>query len=151
MKKTILSSLFILFAVISLNAQQVKIVFTQPEVVLEPVNWDGKTTLKLQGTYAFRNLGKVAVNITDKNFELPCKCSKIIIPQSKITTEQKDFYVTYLYTIDMDDKTQRGSSETEIQQLRRDNGKFSKVITFFVEGDDEVHELYFDGQINFTN
>jgi hypothetical protein len=147
MKKTILSSLFILFSVLALNAQQVKIVFTQPEVVLEPIKWDGKTTLKLQGTYAFRNLGKVAVNISKDNFELPCNCSEMIIPQSRITTEQKDFYVTYVYTIDPN----KSDGKTEIEKLKKTDGKFSKVITFFIEGDDEVHELYFDGQIDFTN
>jgi len=147
MKKTILSSLFILFSVLALNAQQVKIVFTQPEVVLESRNWDGKSKLELRGNYALRNLGKVAVNISKDNFELPCNCSEMVIPQSRITTEQKDFFVTYVYTID----PSRSDGKTEIEKLKKSAGKFSKVITFFIEGDDEVHELYFDGQINFTN
>lgn len=147
MKKIILSSFVILLSVVSVNAQQVKIVFTQPEVVLEPTKWDGKKTLELRGTYSLRNLGKVTVNISKENFELPCNCSEMIIPQSRITTEQKDFYVTYVYTID----PSKSGGKTEIEKLKKTDGKFSKVITFFVEGDDEVHELYFDGQINFTN
>jgi hypothetical protein len=146
MKKIYFSALLIvLFSAIS--TAQVKIVFTEPVFTLKPVDWDGKSKLELKADYTFRNLGKAAVNISKDNFELPCNCSEMIIPQSKITTEQKDFVVTYVYTIDPG----KSDGKKEIENLRKTGGKFSKVITFYIEGEDEVHELYFDGQINFKN
>jgi hypothetical protein len=91
--------LIVLFSVIS-KAQQVKIVFTEPVVTLKPVEWDGKSKLELKATYALRNLGKVAVNISKDNFEKGCDCTEIQVPVSKITTENKDFFVYFIYTID---------------------------------------------------
>ena len=146
MKKIYFSALLIvLFSAIS--TAQVKIVFTEPVVTLKAVEWDGKSKLELKADYALRNLGKAAVNISKDNFELPCNCSEMMIPQSKITTEQKDFIVTYVYTID----PVRSDGKKEIENLKKTGGKFSKVITFYIEGEDEVHELYFDGQINLKN
>ena len=146
MKKIYFSALLIvLFSAIS--TAQVKIVFTEPVFTLKPVDWDGKSKLELKADYTFRNLGKAAVHISKDNFELPCNCSEMIIPQSKITTEQKDFVVTYVYTIDPG----KSDGKKEIENLRKTGGKFSKVITFYIEGEYEVHELYFDGQINFKN
>jgi hypothetical protein len=152
MKKIYFSALlFVLFSAIS-NAQ-VKIVFTEPVFTLNPVDWDGKSKLELKATYVFRNLGKEDVYISKDNFEKGCECTEILVPVSNITRGNKDFFVYFIYTIDplSEDPNKRNSAKTEIEKLRKTGGKFSKVITFYIEGEDEVHELYFDGQINFKN
>jgi hypothetical protein len=139
----------VLFSFIS--EAQVKIVFTDPVVTLAPVQWDQKSKLVLKATYPFRNLGKEVVYISDKNFEKGCDCTEIQVPVSKITTENKDFFVYFIYTIDplSEDKNKRNSANIEIEKLRKKGGKFSKVINFYIEGEDEVHELYFEGEVIF--
>jgi hypothetical protein len=146
MKKNYFSLLVIILFSGILNAQkEVRIVFTEPVVTVEPKEWDQRSKLELKANYYFRNLGKETVKVTKDNFELPCSCSEIVIPQNLITTEAKDYVATYVYTIDPN----KPSDKSEIEKLKKTNGKFSKVITFYIEGEDEVHELYFDGQIIF--
>jgi hypothetical protein len=143
MKKTILSSLFILFAVVSVNAQQVKIVFTKSEYNADTVYWDGKSSLVLRAVYKFKNEGSKTVTLKKSNFKLPCKCSDIEIPLTTIPNDGKEYQVTYVYTY-YDKEVKDLDNHKEVE---KENGRVNKKIGFYIDGMEEAKKLFFKAVI----
>ena len=147
MKKTILSSLFILFFVIAANAQQVKIVFTKSEYNADTVYWDGKSTKVLRAVYKFKNEGSKSITLKEKNFQLPCECSKIEIPVSIIPNDGKEYQVTYVYTYFDETEEDEDKKWGEHQKVEKSRGKVNKKIGFYIDGMEEAKKLFFKAVI----
>jgi hypothetical protein len=147
MKKAILSSLFILFAVLAVNAQQVKIVFTKSEYNADTVYWNGKSTLVLRAVYKFRNEGAKSITLKENNFQLPCECSKIEIPLTTIPNDGKEYQVTYVYTYFDETEENKEKKWGEHQKVEKARGKVNKKIGFYIDGMEEAKKLFFKAVI----